>query len=309
MKRKETTLTRRFLESPGPRERLSVEMDLVAANLIHLTDRYQVLPVGRSSLVIPRPDLKGITEEQEKDFPLILGEGRHSKLPYKAKLAGHQLMRTRLRTPGLTPATKPLVDEMSAEAPWAWQSGISLASNQMVTWALMQRLKGQEVRYNAPHDELSDGFHAAPFFSFTGGTLGAQCWPTEQYFVREVCAYLSPWWIAETEVDGELRGEEVRIDAVLTLREDPRRRVGVEFKHPHTVGASPLKGLRQASAYRRAAWERHGRLPIAYCHPGQVPTGKEASFVKRKMGIGILDIVDYWVLDMPDYNWKEEDQS
>lgn len=300
-------MTPSFLDAGGPRERLAVEMHLVATNLIHLTDRYPVLPVGRSSLVIPRPDLKGISEDDEQNFSLILGEGKHAQIPYKVKLAGHQLMRTRLRTPGLTPATKPLVDEMNADAPWAWQSGISRASDRMVTWALMQRLKGHEVFYRERHAELSDGFHAAPFFSFTGGVLGAQCWPTEQYFVRDVCAHLSPWWRAETEVDGELKGAEVRIDAVLTCRSNPHRKVGVEFKHPHTVGAAPLKGLRQASAYRQAVWERHGRLPIAYCHPGQAPTGREASFVKRKMGIGILDINDYWVLDMPEYTWKERD--
>lgn len=295
-----------FLNADGPRDRLATEMHLVAANLIHLTDRYQVLPVGRSALVIPRPDLKGVTEETEKDFPLVIGVGRHAKIPYKVRVGGHQLMRTRLRTPGLTSATKPLMEEMEDQAPWAWQSGISLASDQMITWVLMQLLKGEEVRYDATHGELSNGFHVAPFSSFTGGALGAHCYPTEQHFVREVCAYLSPWWIAETEVDGELKGEEVRIDAVLTWRQDPSRKVGVEFKHPHVVGSSPLRGLRQASAYRRAMWGRYGRLPIAYCHPGQVPTGREADFVKKKMSIGILGITDMWMLDMPDYSWSEQ---
>lgn len=294
-----------FLDAPLPRERLDLELRIVAANLTWLAARYPVMPMGRSSLVIPRPEVHITEDKEEKAFSLVTGSGRFGRIPYRRAVGGNQLSRTRLRAPGLTAATSKQASALAEEAPWALQSGISLAADEMTTWVLMNRLKGHETAWNEATGELTAGRQVRTLSSFQGGTLGTHCYPTEGHFVRDVCGYLNPWFSAETETDGDLDGDEVRIDAILTHK-DTGFRLGVEFKHPHTLGGSILHGLRQASSYRFAEWEGHGRLPVALCCPGRVPTGKETEYVKRRLGVGLLDLAeDGWSVDHNDFTWQE----
>lgn len=282
-----------YLDNPEPRRRLAVEMDVVAQNLTHLTERYAVRPMGRSTLVIP-----------DQDSDLVLGSGRHAVAPYKEQLRGCQVMRTRLRLPGLTVTTADLADDMEAEDPWAWQSGISTATDTMVTWILLEEMNRRPVRYDPKTRTLHSAERECPLTRFIPDGLTEHCYPTEAYFAQDVATYLSRWWTVEQEVDGDLDGDEVRIDAILTHREDPDTVVGIEFKNPQGH-INALKGLTQAAGYRKAHWEGHGRLPIAYCCPGKVPSGREAAYVLRRLGVGLLDFTDIWSLTTPDFSWNE----
>lgn len=282
-----------YLDNPEPRRRLDVEMDVVARNLLHLTDRYQVMPYGRSSLVLPG-----------HDSDLVLGSGKWATAPYKENLKACQIMRSRLRTPGLTPATAGDAFEMEAEDPWAWQSGISTATDSMTNWILMERLCGRTVSYEPNDRSLVSEERKRPLVSFMHGGLTEHCYPTESYFVQDVCTYLSRWWTVEQEVDGILDGDEVRIDAILTSRDDPDLVIGVEFKNPQGH-INALRGLTQAARYRGARWMGHGRLPIAYCCPGKVPSGNEAQYVIDKLKVGLLDFTDSWSLTTRDFSWSE----
>lgn len=284
-----------YLANPEPRRRLAVEMDVVARNLLHLTDRYQVLPYGRSALVLPG-----------HGSDLVLGSGKWAVALYKENLRACQIMRTRLRTPGMTPATAGDAFALESDDPWAWQSGISAATDSMTTWILMERLYGRTVRYD-PDDRvlLSDGRTRA-LGTFTTGVLTEHCYPTESYFVQDVCTYLSRWWTVEQEVDGILDGDEVRIDAILTSRGDPDLVVGIEFKNPQGH-INALRGLTQAAKYRKAHWAGHGSLPIAYCCPGKVPSGREASYVLTALRVGLLDFTSTWSLTTREFSWSEQD--
>lgn len=283
-----------FLDLPEPRRRLAVEMDTVARNLIHLTQRYRVLPQGRSSVIIA---------DQTSD--LVMGSGKWATAPYKDHLNGCQIMRTRMRTPGMTVATAPHAFEREGTDPWMWQSGIAHATDAMVTWILLEELKGHRVSYEPQKKRLLSGTTAKELSWFISGVLGQNCYPTEAYFAQDVCTYLSRWWTAESEVDGDLDGEEVRIDAILTHRDRPDIVVGVEFKNPHSH-ANALRGLTQAAKYRKAKWLGHGRLPIAYCCPGKVPSGREARYVTRSLGVGLLDFTGIWSLLTAKFSWNEQ---
>jgi hypothetical protein len=288
------SLAMSFLDSPEPRRRLAVEMDIVARNLTHLTKRYRVLPQGRSSLVIPG-----------QDSDLVLGSGKWATAPYKENLGGCQIMRTRLRTPGMTVATADMAFAVEGEDPWAWQSGIADATDAMVTWILLEELHNRRVSYQSGHRRLVSDGRKKPLASFIGEGLAQNCYPTEAYFAQDVCTYLSRWWTVESEVDGVIDGDEVRIDAILTHREQPGAVVGVEFKNPQTH-SNALRGLTQAAKYRKADWQGHGRLPIAYCCPGKVPSGREALFVIRTLHVGVLDFTGRWSLAMEDFSWSEQ---
>lgn len=293
-----------FVNAPLPHERLGIEMELVAANLMWFVERYPVQPMGRASLVIPRPEVKIKEETEEKHFALITGSGRWARVPYRRAVGGNLISRTRLRTPTLTPATAPPHFEPE-DTPWAVQSGISLAADEMVTWVLMKRMKGLNVSYDPERRQLSSQGEMRLLSDFGGGPLGAHCYPTEGHFTHDVCAYLNRWFSAETEVDGELDGDEVRLDAVLTCKKTGFR-LGVEFKHPHILSGSILNGFKQAASYRHATWGRHGKLPIALCCPGRVPDGREIRFAQRRFGVGVLDLKNgLWQIDHRDFTWKE----
>lgn len=282
-----------YLDNPEPRRRLGVEMDMIARNLDHLTQRYKLLPMGRSSVVIPG-----------QDSDLVLGSGKYAVAVYKEQLNGCQIMRSRLRLPGLTVATADLADGMEAEDPWAWQSGISTASDAMVTWVLTERMIRRTVTYDPDTRTLTSAGNSRTLASFIPDGLGEHCYPTESYFMQDVCSHLSRWWTVEQEVDGDLDGDEVRIDAILTHREDRSLVVGVEFKNPQGH-INALKGITQARAYRKAHWEGHGRLPIAYCCPGKVPSGREAEYVLENLRVGLLDYSSCWSLTSKDFSWSE----
>jgi hypothetical protein len=249
--------------------------------------------MGRSTLVIP-----------DQDSDLVLGSGKHAVAPYREQLRGCQLMRTRLRLPGLTTSTADLAFGMEAEDPWAWQSGISTATDAMVTWILLKEMKKLPVTYEPRSGVLRAAEQETPLHAFIPEGLSEHCYPTEAYFAQDVCTYLSQWWTVQQEVDGDLDGAEVRIDAILTHREDPDIVIGVEFKNPQGH-INALKGLTQAAKYRKAHWEGHGRLPIAYCCPGRVPSGREARYVLKSLKVGLLDFCDAWSLTTPDFSWNE----
>lgn len=280
-------------QATEPSRRLGVEMDLIARNLTFLTNRYPVLPMGRRTLVLT---------DQKTD--VVLGSGRWATIPYRPEVGGCAVMRTRLRLPGLTPDTRHHEASIESEDPWAWQSGISAASDAMVTWIISAVMSKKNVTYNHLAAELNTDDETASLDSFRTSGLGAHCYPTEAYFAQDVCTYLSQWWTVESEVDGELNGEEVRIDAILTNRKDPSLVVGVEFKHPHGQ-TNALRGLTQASRYRRAAFDGHGRIPIAYCCPGQVPSGHEAQYVQDRLKVGLLDFDGSWSLTSREFSWSE----
>lgn len=282
-----------FLDNQEPRRRLDVEMDLVALNLLFLTDRYDVKPMGARSLVIP---------DQHSD--LVLGSGKFAKAVYKENLRGCQIMRTRLRTPGMTVATEPVAFDVEGDDPWAFQSGISTSSDLMVNWILTQRMRKREVSYDSATGVLTSEEQEKQLSSFIGEGIEGQCYPTESYFAQDVCTYLAQWWTADQEVDGDLDGAEVRIDAVLTNRQDSSIKIGIEFKNPQSR-SNTLKGLTQASKYRKAHWEGYGRLPIAYCCPGKVPTGNEADYVLHRLRVGLLDFHDSWLLRLREFSWSE----
>ena len=282
-----------FLDNPEPRRRLDVEMDIVARNLIFLTDRYDVKPMGSRSLVIP-----------DQDSDLVLGSGKWAKATYKENLRGCQVMRTRLRTPGMTVATEDLAFDVEGEDPWAWQSGIATATDLMVNWILTQRMRRRTVTYDPESSLLYCEENPMPLLSFIGEGLEGHCYPTESYFAQDVCTYLSAWWTTESEVDGDLDGDEVRIDAILTNRQDSAIKIGIEFKNPQSR-SNTLKGLTQASKYRKAHWAGHGRLPIAYCCPGKVPTGNEADYVLNRLRVGLLDFSGSWSLKSREFSWSE----
>lgn len=288
-----------YLDNPEAKRRMDVEMDLIARNLTFLTTRYRVLPQGRGALVIA---------DQVTD--LVLGSSRWATIPYKPQVAGCAFARSRARTPGLTTATADDVGEMELQDPWAFQSGISGASDAMVNWVLTEELRrrknGQQVTYDEKRSVLVCGDGERSLRSFVPEGIGSHCYPTESYFVQDVCTYLSRWWVVRHEVDGLLDGGEVRIDAVLESRDDPDLVIGVEFKNPQGH-INALRGLGQAAKYRKAVWEGYGRLPIAYCCPGKVPAGNEADYVHRKMRIGLLDFDSQWSLTMPGFSWSEND--
>jgi hypothetical protein len=282
-----------YLDNPEPGRRLKVEMDLIARNITFLARRYRLLPQGRSTLVIA---------DQVTD--LVLGSSRWATIPYRQQVMGCPFMRSRSRTPGLTPATAADIHEIEMSDPWAFQSGISTASDAMVTWILTEELRGRKVTYDAEASMLVSGSTARPTDTFVPEGIGAHCYPTESYFAQDVCTYLSRWWVIRQEVDGLLDGGEVRIDAVLESRTDPDLLIGVEFKNPQGH-INALRGLTQAAKYRKAAWEGYGRIPIAYCCPGKVPAGREADYVLKKLRIGLLDFESQWSLVMPDFSWSE----
>lgn len=283
-----------YLDNDEPRRRLGVEMDVVAQNLTYLTERYEVLPMGRSALVIP---------DQVSD--LVLGSGKRAVAEYKESLGGCQIMRSRLRLPGLTLATADLMDDMERDDPWAWQSGISQATDAMVNWVLIEEMRGRGVIYDHRSSMLLTSKKSRSLSSFIESGITEHCYPNESYFAQDVCTYLSRWWTVEQEVDGDLDGDEVRIDAILTHRAHPDRVVAVEFKNPQGH-INALKGLTQAWKYRKAHWEGHGRLPVAYCCPGKVPSGNEAEFVIKRLKVGLLDLNGAWSLVMPDFRWSEK---
>lgn len=284
-----------YLDNPEPKRRLHVEMDVVAQNLTYLTERYEVLPMGRSALIIPN---------QVSD--LVLGSGKRAVAEYKENLGGCQIMRSRLRLPGLTLATTDLMDDMEREDPWAWQSGISQATDAMVNWVLVEEMRGKGVVYDQRSSTLLTNERSRTLTSFIGEGIAGHCYPNESYFAQDVCMYLSQWWTVEQEVDGDLDGDEVRIDAILTHRVHPDTVVAVEFKNPQGH-INALKGLTQAWKYRKVHWEGHGKLPVAYCCPGKVPSGHEAQYVIEQLRVGLLDFSDRWSLAMPGFLWTERD--
>lgn len=279
-------------QAQEPQRRLDVEMDLVARNLVHIASRYSTLPMGRRTLVIMQ------------EIDVVLGSGRWSTIAHRPETGGCPITRSRLRLPGLTSATTRHAQTIEASDPWAWQSGISLASDAMVTWIVTAAMSGKTVFYDPDKRTLYADTKQIHLDFFKAPGLGAHCYPTEAYFAQDVCTYLSQWWTVEAEVDGDLRGDEVRIDAILTHREQRELVIGIEFKNPHGNN-SALRGLTQAARYRHAYWQGHGKIPVAYCCPGTVPTGREAQHVQETLMVGILDFDGSWSLTTKDFSWSE----